>query len=290
MKNATRSTASFAETLRGLRLAAGYQSSRAFFNGVGGSKFFGCTYRQYLNVESGHRCPNPALMGKIAIGLQLPLTRDPESARRLVKAYLQSLLGDGEWLAFVMETLKASDHDQEDSLSRSLVRRYDDHIEPLSRKQSDFILGSLENYWTFAVLSNDSGTWTPEKLAAVTGLPEQAVRAALHGLFGLQILKKEADDSYRCPKPSAVFLHPQDALWPQGDERLRKYVDAMARREGNTLLERRFTARASEAELKAFFPLMCRGLDAAEACTTAKAGPDTALFSLQLLVRKLFPF
>ena len=170
------------------------------------------------------------------------------------------------------------------------MRRFDDHIEPLSRKQSDFILGALENYWVFIVLSNDSGAWSPDRLADATGLPKRVVTNSLQGLFELGLLEKTADGAYRCPKAASVFLHPQDNLWPQGDERLRKYADLIAARKGGTLLEKRFTARASEAELKSFFPLMIRGLNAAEACTVLETGPDTALFSMQFLVRKLFPF
>ena len=134
---------SFSESLRALRIQSGYPSSRGFFNGLGGRRFFGCTYRQYLNVERGSRTPSAVLMEKISVGLQLAMSHDRESAQNLLLAYLRSLVGDGALLKLIIQTMRPSE--SSGSLTRSLGRRSNEGVVPLTREQSDFIRSNFEN-------------------------------------------------------------------------------------------------------------------------------------------------
>ena len=193
---------SFSESLRALRIQSGYPSSRGFFNGLGGRRFFGCTYRQYLNVERGSRTPSAVLMEKISVGLQLAMSHDRESAQNLLLAYLRSLVGDGALLKLIIQTMRPSGAP---ALTRSLGRRSNEGVVPLTREQSDFIRSNFENYWTFSLLASDCATWSAEDLAGILGGAPRAVEKAL-GVGPFELATKTAPLSEL--HPDQTHRHP----------------------------------------------------------------------------------
>ena len=94
---------SLSEALKACRQEAGYTSSRAFFLRNGGAQHFGCTYRQYLNVENGVSAPSPKLVERIALGLRL--TIEPEKAQAFFRAYIQCMIGREDLCRLVMKAL-----------------------------------------------------------------------------------------------------------------------------------------------------------------------------------------
>src|SRR5581483_5707266 len=95
----------FAMTLRGLRERAGHASARAFFLARGGTRVFGCTYKAYLNIESGRSLPQPGLALKIAA--ELGVDAGSPQAQTFISSYLRTILGREELADFVLRVLSA---------------------------------------------------------------------------------------------------------------------------------------------------------------------------------------
>ncbi|MBI3552012.1 MAG: hypothetical protein HY077_05790 [Elusimicrobia bacterium] len=87
--------AGFAALVWRRREEAGYKSARQFYESLGGRAFFGCTYKAYLNVESGASQPQPRLVERLVAGLRLAI--GSRGVREFALAYLRLLLGPGEF-------------------------------------------------------------------------------------------------------------------------------------------------------------------------------------------------
>lgn len=93
----------FARVLRARREAAGYPSARAFYRALGGRAFFGCTYKAYVNVETGVSRPTPRLLERLVAGLRLAIGR--KGVAEFAGEALRELLGSGEFHAFATRAL-----------------------------------------------------------------------------------------------------------------------------------------------------------------------------------------
>lgn len=96
----------FAAVVRRLRTEAGYRTARAFYSGLGGKDFFGCSYKAYSNLEGGVSIPQPRLVARVAAALRLGVRRAP--ARSFAGAYLRLILGSEEFLDFAAEAVRPS--------------------------------------------------------------------------------------------------------------------------------------------------------------------------------------
>lgn len=283
---------SFARSVERLRKKAGYGSSRAFFKKAGGERVFGCGYRQYLNVEKGRSAPSPRLIGRIAKALKL--SESPDDAREFALAYLRSTLGPGDLLELFVKSLGLAapppGTGKPSALLKGMERHFEARTKLLSQDQADLIWSSKESYWAFMVLSNDDGGWDAKRMASVTGLPAIPLAKALARLERAGLAAKDSMGKYRYPQAGEVLLYPRASFYPKGLQALKKHWDEMSSRRGANLLDRHLFTRASEAELKAFFPYLLQSLHAADVATTTREGPDTAFFVVETTVRKLLPF
>lgn len=94
----------FAAVVRRCRKEAGYRTARAFYAGLGGKEFFGCSYKAYSNLEGGVSVPQPRLVQKVAAALRLGIRRAP--ARIFARAYLRLILGSEELLELAAEAVR----------------------------------------------------------------------------------------------------------------------------------------------------------------------------------------
>ncbi len=277
------------EILRRLREKAGYPSSRRFFNDHGGRKFFGSTYRQYMNVENGHSVPSPALLRQIIVALGLAHSQD---AGAFAAGYLRSLGFDEDTLKLFVSTLSHAPRTPAEatSLVRSFARVNQERGLDVSREQFDFLSARFENYWTFTILANDHGAWTPAQLASTIGVSQTLVRRSLAKLLQLGLVRKDASGHYRSPYVGKVIRLPNSAVFPTGFKALRQFKDKMARTRGETLWRFHFTSRGSESHVRQYIPYLVQAVKGAEVCSVQQKGPDTVYFEVESIVRRLLPF
>lgn len=281
----------FSRLLRKYRESAGYTSARAFYKGLGGRSFFGCTYKQYLNVESGHSSPQPYLVERVATGLRVAV--DESRAKEYVLAYLNTLIDKPELVGLIVGAISGKGHGPGPStpLRQAIKRSFSDRSEPLSRSQSELICKSKANYWTFTILANDDGAWTPEELAKHLGFKEGEVKSSLNDLVKSGLLAKEKEGRFTCPKAGRVFLHPRDELYvPKVIAALRNHWEGMATLRGETLLHQHLFTRASESALRNYFPYLAQGVQGADIYSSHEKSPDSSFFLVESLVRRILPF
>lgn len=281
----------FASLLRKYRESAGYTSARGFYKGLGGRPFFGCTYKQYLNVESGHSSPQPYLVERVATGLRVAV--DESRAREYVLAYLNTLIGKPELVGLIVGAISGKGHGPGPTspLRQAIKRSYTDRSEPLSRAQSELICKSKVNYWAFTIVANDEGSWSPEALAKHLGFREPEVKHALTDLVKIGLLSKGKEGLYACPKAGRVFLHPRDELYvPKVIAALRNHWESMASLRGGTLLHQHLFTRASESALRNYFPYLAQGVQGADIYSTHEKTPDSSFFLVETMVRRILPF
>lgn len=282
----------FSDTLRRLREQVGYTSARAFFKGRGGQVHFGCTYRQYLNVETGRSAPGPRLMEKIAVGLRL--MEDKDRAREFFTAYLHSVHRSEDLVHLIITTYSEPTSPMDGAqpaMMRAMARQTDQRAIILTREQSAFITECKENYWGHALLANDDGHWAVQDLAAAVGIAPAVFKKSLEKLVKLGVIQKDADGKYFNPNAGAFYRHPQDDIYLKtGMPRLQGLWSDMAAEKGESLLNNSLMTRASEADIRQFLPYIIQCLKACDVCTTVKKGKDTAFFQVEARVRKILPF
>ena len=279
----------FCALLPGLREAAGFRSARAFFSANGGRAFFGCTYKQYLNVEGGRSIPQPLLVERLASALRVAV--DEAQARRFALAYLRAALGREGLVDFIVGAVSGKPSGPANPLRQALRRSYSERAEPLSAEQSELIRDSRESYWCFTLLANDKARRAASELAATLGCAEPAVSRALEKLAKAKLVAQGKDGRWHCPKVGRVFLHPRDELYtPKVIASLRRRWDEMAETQGAPLLHQHLFTRASESALRAYFPYLAQTVHGADVYSTSEKGPDTAFFLVEAVVRRIMPF
>jgi len=283
---------SFARAVERLRQKAGFGSARAFFQKCGGAAYFGCGYRQYLNIEKARSAPSSKLMAKIATALKL--SESPDDAREFALAYLRSTIGPGELLELFVKSLGLSPPPagtgKQSALIKGMARHFEARTKLLSQDQANLIWSSKESYWAFMILSNDGGAWDAQRIAEKTGLGVIAIAKVLVRLEKAGLAAKDAYGNYKYPEAGEVLLYPRAAFYPHGLESLKDHWDAMEEKKGTRLLDRHLFTRASEAEVMAFFPYLLQSLHAADVTTTTREGQDTGFFVIETMVRKMMPF
>lgn len=280
----------FADTIAQLRAGNGHSSARAFYQASGGRPYFGCTYRQYLNVEKGLSAPSAKLVEKIAQALRLPY--DASRGKEFVEAYLKCLIGEDSLLRLVTGALgdKSKAEVSVPPLRKAMIRNYEARSVPFTGEQAEFVNASPLNYWVFTVLANDIGKWSPEEAAKTTGFKAPETKKTLEQLVKLKLISKEKSGLYCCPNAGKVFLYPRKDFYDPSLDNLRVLWDKMAAARGGVAMKQHLFTRASEAELREYYSHLIQSVQAADVCTTDRKGADTAFFLVETVVKKIMPF
>ncbi|MBI4375487.1 MAG: hypothetical protein HY549_03460 [Elusimicrobia bacterium] len=284
----------FAETVRRLRDGAGYSSARAFYRAKGGQNYFGCTYKAYLNIESGRSVPQPRLAYRIAAGLGL--LADGSAVRNLVLSYLYSTIGSEDLAGFLAQVLseRAVASGPEVLFQKASASSMAARNRPLTQAQVSRLYGDEETYWCFTLLSNDYAHWTESDIVRSTGYSLKKVRAATEGLLEHGLIARDRNDKLYCPDTGKVFIMPREKFFrPRFLERLRQLWGGMSSRRGATLLHQGLVLRASESSLKESFPYLAQSVYGAHLygkCSKAVGRPDTAMFVIEVMVKRLSDF
>lgn len=286
----------FSQLLRRCREQAGYASAREFFKSCGGRSALGCTYAQYLNIESGRSTPKAKLFNAVVV--MLGLWKDPENSRRLCKAYLTALLGGGEPLDFIVRSLGPAPRTPGSAASplrKAMAQVQAARLKPLTAEQSRLIRRDVPCYWVYRILSSDSGSWTPERLAALLGIGAASARRALEDLVAAGLAVRGADGGCWSPgrdhhmvheRPVVRENHAASPFMPQ----MRRLWDHMARRHGEILFDHYLVLRASESEIRGYYPYFAQAVGGLGVYDTIDKGPDTAVLLVEATVRRLLPF
>lgn len=276
--------------LRKLRKEAGYDSSRAFFKAGGGEAGFRCTYRQYLNIETGRSKARPRVLEQIVS--RLPLG-DKDRARDFFTAYLHMITGSERLAHAIIGTFLETPPEMRSAqppLVEGMAGAVNRNAVSLTKEQSRFVVAKEEHYWPYIMLTNDSGHWGVQELSRATGQRPAGLRKILDRMARLKLLKKDDDGKYYCPDAGKVFMHPRDKPFAVKHKPLRELWERMLRKQGEDMLHNSFFIRASETTVRQYMPFLNQTLRGADVCTTVKKGRDTGFFLLEFRVRKVLPF
>lgn len=282
----------FSGILRGLRLDAGHKTPRRFYLAQGGRAFFGCTYRNYANVEYGRSLPSPALMEKIASALRLD--SDDARARPILTAYLRATLEGTALFDHILRALGRGPHSAADRWSpmrRALEENVRARAFSLTRDQTDVVAGSVEGHWAFGVLIHDGGWWTPKGLAQATGLRAGRLRRVLEQLTELGLFERDGDGSYHCRHHGKDFHLAKGGLSQARLDALRRHFVESGEKHGGTKVSRFLCLRASQRELEAYLPQIFEAsFKELGLLSTDEKSEDTAFFQVETVYRKILPF
>lgn len=285
----------FARLLRRHREQAGHATTRGFYKSCGGAATFRCSLKQYLNIEKGRCVPRAKLVG--ALVSLLRLWEAPEKARAFSRAYLDAVIGEEKLLEFLVRSLSplpTPSGSASTPLRKALARDQESRTKPLSPGQSRLIRKDSVHYWTFRVLLSDSGSWTASGIARVLGLP---VSGILRALTNLELNGLVARDKarYSCPHRNLSLKHERPAHGKRYEvapfmPQLRRHWAGMYRRGGETLFDHYLVLRASESELRNYYPYLAQCVSGGAVYDTVEKGPDTAVIVIEATVKRLMPF
>lgn len=279
----------FAKLLTRLRTQAGYVSARSFYKDHGGTRFFGCTYKQYLNVESGRSVPQPKLVEKIASGLRV--ATDEVHSQEFALAYLRAMLKNKSLVEFIVSALSRGSGTGVPPLRQALRKSFGERTVPLTRTQSELLMKSPKHYWCFTLLANDRGHWAVSDLSRLLGQKDGEALRRLKDLVKLGMLAKDKKGLFYCPKAGRVFMHPRDDLYvPKVIPTLKGHWKSMSDKFGEVLLQQHLFTRASEGALRGYFPYITQNVQGADVYSTQDKGPDTSFFLIEAIVRRVLPF
>ena len=281
----------FAQVVRELRQQAGHDSARSFYKRLGGQKFFDCTYKAYLNVESGRSLPQPGLA--LCICRALRAFDNRQRGRQLISSYLRSLIGSEDLAGFLIQVLSEKNlaTGSEALFQKASESSISARTMPLTQEHVQLLYGDEVVYWAFTVLSNDYGHWSEGDLAAILGFRPARLRAALFPLIRAGLIAQDKDKKYFCPHTGKVFISPRRKFFrPRFLKLLRGLWTSMAARRGKNVFNHAVLLRAPEAEFREFFPYLAQSVYGAHLYGKKEGGSDTAVFVIEASVRKLSRF
>lgn len=277
----------FSDTLVKLRQEAGFPSAYRFFHDNGGDKVLGMCYRKYLLMEQGRILPLFKHMRGFIFGLRL--VRGSAPGKELTRAWLRAMAGD-ELFGEILEPMLADKpavlalSPAQKALRQAIAgRKFYMTLEHL-----DVISATPEAHLCYQLLSNDSGVWTPEKLAIAAGLSKASAAGVIKKFFSVKLLRKSGK-GYKCPLAGAQVESPQRAASEELFERLSKRHDELIA-SGKRTWFRRGIVRADADTLRDFFQLMSVNLSSVTAYTVQEKTPKSALFVVEAKAVKIRDF
>jgi hypothetical protein len=252
----------------------------------------GCTYEQYLNVESGRSVPQAPLLEKIVVALRVWLK--PATAREFFLCYLKLALKSDHLVELLTQALgpQGDKAGAQTPLRQALQKHTDMRRVDLRRDQAALILSSPAHFWCFNVFSNDKGEWGPEELSKLLDFQPKQVKTCLPQLHKAGLLIPGSDGRYRCIAAD-VFWFPGTELYnPDETPRegtYRHHVVSLTQKRGALELYEPLVLRASAGALRGYYPYLTQTVLGADVYSSAERGKDTALYVIETLVHRLFP-
>ena len=285
----------FSNLLTQYRRDAGFETGRGFYRKAGGRAALRCTYQQYLNIETGRSVPKSGVL--YAVIVMLGIWKDQEKSRKLCGAYLEAQFGGGEFLDFMLRSVgpgSAAAASQTSPLRKAMQSSTRSRLAPLSPEQSRLIKKDAVHYWTYHVLAGDSGYWQADKIAGLFGFKTSAVKKALGGLVKAKVAEL-GKKGYWSPYRDKHITHEKQPV-PQRFEvapsmdHLKKVWGAVEGKNGQTLFHRYLFLRASESQLREYYPYFAMSMDGIGIYDTIDKGGDTSFVVVEATVRRMKKF
>ena len=193
---------------------------------AGGRTFFGCTYKQYLNVENGQSAPGPETLEKIATALHVWF--NDSQAREFFIAYLRTVLRSRELLEMALRAL-AVPPGGPTPLRQAIQKDFQNRRFRVTPAQAA-MYSSYAHYWISNVFCNDNGEWSAEACPAL-GLEPPAVRKVPHSLDLVSSTREFRPLPLPAPRAKSSSC-PKDPLSDPQVLRGREMLEKMASRTG----------------------------------------------------------
>lgn len=273
------------------REEAGYASARVFYRSWGGRGFFGCTYEQYVNVESGRSAAQPPLIEKLAAALRVWVYED--KAREFFTAYLRASLASESLLELLLKSLSPSQPalGSDSSVLRKAVQHdLEGRRFPLSQAQMRIIMKSSLNFWCFQVFCLDHGAWDAAALGKLLGASAPQTRRALEALKTAGLAVKTKDGLFEAAAKRKVFTFPRRTPYlPDQVEKIGRFYDERVKACGEAEMYQSLALRASPAVLRHYYGYLAQAVQAAGVYAKGSAEEDTALYLVEGRVRRVLP-
>ncbi|MEK7858145.1 MAG: hypothetical protein AAB320_03305 [Elusimicrobiota bacterium] len=281
---------SFGSFLRGLREQAGSPSARDFYRANGGRAFFGCTYEQYVNVETGRSAPGPALAERAAVALRV--WQVESRAKGYFTAYLRQVLRREELVKMIAAALSGpgpSLGSEASPLRQAFRRNLDERRRRLTEAEAQTIRSSEAAFWCFNVICCEDGPWAERELAKTIGLPVPVTRRALQKLSAAGVIARDKEGRFRPAAKGRIFAYPRRRPHlPDDFEKILGHYDRREKNGGETEMYESMLLRASGPALRRFFSYLAQSVQGA-AVYASDEGEDKSLFLVEGRVRRLLP-
>lgn len=281
----------FARIFARLRRQAGFETAYQFYHKNGGRRAFGCSFQNYLRIESGANLPVPKRLPELCLHLRLPLRG--ADMRELVRAYLQTWAGSEELARWFIAPFERDERPAAalGPAAQALSRVVREGARPLTLVQYKAVMSSAEAYWCCRVLVNERKGQTSAGLARILGLSEPRIRKGLEALRRCGLARRRRDGGYESPYAGRFLTFPDTALLPP---RLKaaalRYTEDMVRRKGTVVDVRHCGVRADAAAMQGFLPHLREAMRGLNAYAVFEKTERSALFIVESKVLKLFDF
>jgi hypothetical protein len=277
----------FGSVLAALRLEQGHRTPYAFFRGSGGQRGLGLTFANYLRFERGIGLPKGWRLRKLLAALELP--PGSEKARRLVRAYLVSVLGSEE----LLEAAPVAAQGEEElptgwrlalRASTEAISRAKVHLDV---EQYRAVAGSPTSYACHAVLSNTEGGMDLAELAEKISAPAAEVKKALKDLSEAKLVKLSGTRARSVFEKNFVAPPARTNAAADAHGRLESYRRQWLERAAPVHAPQ-LILRASSARLQRYFDSLTEAVNMSAIYGDARRGPDSGMFLVEGRVTPLF--
>ncbi|TPW21040.1 MAG: hypothetical protein FD126_1087 [Elusimicrobia bacterium] len=196
----------FSKSLVRLRIESGFTAPYAFYHRNGGRRVFPFTFAYYLKLERGEHLPRPEWLPILLSLMRIPPSN--ELYRRFVTDYLRDHFGTEENFQSLVGPLLATKHERRDD-QQTAKRLLSEQVYHLTPTQYKAIVSNAATYWAFECLVNDRGSFGPDDLARITGLPKAAFEAALKTLVAQKVARRVSGGNVKA-------LWPASSTWALG--------------------------------------------------------------------------
>lgn len=223
-----------------------FKTAYAFYHGNGGRRVFPFTYAYYLKVERGASLPTPAWLAALLAGL-----RNVGSAQRarLTRDYLRDLSGTAAVYDAVFAPLIRMPGEADD---RRVMRNLRSHMTyNVTPAQYRTLVEAPEAYGCLTVMINTAGALKPARMAELLGAEEKSCARALGALKRCGLVRAAKDGRFAMRYPDRFHCMPTDAASLRLNADLRKRLDALAERQGESFSDVWATARLDRTAIDA---------------------------------------
>ena len=278
----------FSKSLVRLRIESGFTAPYAFYHRNGGRRVFPFTFAYYLKLERGEHLPRPEWLPILLSLMRIPPSN--ELYRRFVTDYLRDHFGTEENFQSLVGPLLATKHERRDD-QQTAKRLLSEQVYHLTPTQYKAIVSNAATYWAFECLVNDRGSFGPDDLARITGLPKAAFEAALKTLVAQKVARRVSGGKCKSPLAGKFYMGPRDFPGMETHrKKFHRHIKDMVARRGALTHVSGIIFRAEAGAVHRCVAAMRDALEAASAYSVYEKAEGSGIYFLQIRARKALDF